>query len=704
LARKHATTTAGEVPTNPAPFDLSDMAPKHLAEAVFNDLSPRLREELPLKEIRAVAEKLQYADTRPARPVPALKVRRLLFRGTKTLSGHPPVPIQYDQAFAAGVNVILIEHNLVGKSSILKTIKFALTGDHDEYDRAVRDWIKEVWLQFTLDSKAFTMLLAERDGKWHAVLVPNAEERPLEDVVVELPRQDHHWVGLERIRQGLAEFFFREYSLASLGWTVMARDGELVPCTATWQTYFQALRILDDDHKYLLCEPTPGRAGQEPILFTAFLGLHLAEPLNQLGAQASTSRKVKLRSESELEQLKTKKEKLLDDRRNCKTRLKNVLQLQRERRQNVLTGEGPDRLVALEIEWISTSTEVQALQSRKADLAGQAQKERAQAKRLRTRAALQGEFTGLEVTRCPSCAKAVDTTLIERESETHECRLCSKTATSASPDDTAQTEIEAGECEVRAERYQQTHGEVVQQIDSLRAKATSLRDQADRLRVSLNAGLSAALPTAEEEEERQGISEGIGKLDHQIWLIDRELEQLGAGSGDAEKQGKIAKRLREALRNEAERRNQAINARLNDIAQKTIVALGANQITGITCTALGDIALLKNGVKIAFTGIKNPGERFRVKLALFLAMMQFGREVGFGRHPGFLLIDQLGAAEMVPDNLRASAATLRKVDVEFSKDIQIICCTARPEFREATRATKVYGHKTKGPNGEPYAF
>jgi hypothetical protein len=39
---------------------------------------------------------------------------------------HPTItePIDYDQKFAPGVNIILIEKNLVGKSSILKTIKF----------------------------------------------------------------------------------------------------------------------------------------------------------------------------------------------------------------------------------------------------------------------------------------------------------------------------------------------------------------------------------------------------------------------------------------------------------------------------------------------------------------------------------------------------------------------------------------------------
>src|SRR6185369_9887321 len=156
---------------------------------------------------------------RPTRPAAALMVKKLLFKGTKTLVGQEARPIDYQQEFAPGVNVILIEQNLVGKSSILKTIKFALTGDHEEYDQAVREWIKEVWLQFSLGTRHFTVLLAEKEDAWRGLLVSGTEERPFDEVVEGLERKDQVWVNLEKIREGLAAFFFHEYSLGTLGWT-----------------------------------------------------------------------------------------------------------------------------------------------------------------------------------------------------------------------------------------------------------------------------------------------------------------------------------------------------------------------------------------------------------------------------------------------------------------------------------------------------
>src|SRR5699024_6711354 len=91
----------------------------------------------------------------------------------------------YDQAFAPGVNVICVPDNEVGKSSILKTIKYALTGDNGDYDADVRLWITDVWLAFTLDVQEFTVLLSTRDGGPRALLVPSEEFRPIETLAEE---------------------------------------------------------------------------------------------------------------------------------------------------------------------------------------------------------------------------------------------------------------------------------------------------------------------------------------------------------------------------------------------------------------------------------------------------------------------------------------------------------------------------------------
>ena len=63
------------------------------------------------------------------------------------------------------------------------------------------------------------------------------------------------------------------------------------------------------------------------------------------------------------------------------------------------------------------------------------------------------------------------------------------------------------------------------------------------------------------------------------------------------------------------------------------------------------------------------------------------------------LIDQLGTAEIVPVDLQASAAALKHIDDTYEDKVQIICCTARPEFRKAAAQTKICGPTAPEPGG-----
>lgn len=277
-----------ELPPAHPPLNADDITDR--AHAKF---SARAREDISREDVKAVVATLDLGKLRPARRVPRLVVRRLRFTGTKKPAGQKPSAINYDQKFGTGVNVILIEDNLVGKSSVLKTIKFALTGDDEEYDADVREWITEIWLEFTLDEREYTVLLARREDGLHGMLVPGRKECRIEDVPATESSLGFYNKGSEEIQAGLRDFFVHGFCLATLGWNMAHRsgDGRSSECWASWKTFFQALRIPDDNHTYLLCRPDPGIANQEQLLFSAFLGLHLMEPLNKLSMEASSIRK-----------------------------------------------------------------------------------------------------------------------------------------------------------------------------------------------------------------------------------------------------------------------------------------------------------------------------------------------------------------------------------------------------------------------------
>jgi hypothetical protein len=695
LAKKRTDKTAA-APVNP-PLDVDDITDR--AHAKF---SASARKDISRDDVRAVVAGLDLGKLRPVQPVPRLVVRRLRFIGTKRSVGRGPSAINYDQQFTTGVNVILIQDNLVGKSSILKTIKFALTGDDEDYDADVREWIREIWLEFTLDERDYTILLARRDDGLHGMLLAGRKECPIEEVSSTQSAIAFYNKGPAEIQAGLKDFFVHELGLASLGWNMAhpSGDGRSSECWASWRTFFQALRIPDDNHTYLLSKPDPGIANQEQLLFSAFLGLHLIEPLNKLSMEASSMRKSAAARADDAGKAGERRRELNRQRRELQSEL-DALDDDLQRRLAVLLGGNlSQQIVAAETALAAREAELRLLQEQHQNLATQARQQRANARRLREQVALSSELSGIDVRLCPHCTQGIEPAAVERERKVHKCRLCAKQVPQAPEGEAEILEAAAAQFDSRADESQATYEEVSAQIADAHGLVESARRRAEAARRVPTGGVTA--DTLRQENERRG------SLNRQIGAIEKELSTLDPpaepGGGTPGTRARIIEKVQDILKGEADQRNAAIQQRLNELAVPIISALRADEISGITCSPMGVVRLTKADKPIAFSKIMNPGERFRAKLALFLAMMQLGCEAGFGRHPGFLLIDQLGGPEMVPPDLRKSAEALKEIDDLFGDKVQVICCTARPEFKDATAEEKVYGPTVSVPGGKEYAF
>jgi hypothetical protein len=672
-----------------------------ITDRAHSRFGPRIRESINRDDVRKVLADLNLAKVKPARKVPRLMLNRLRFKGIKTID-EVSTPIDYDQPFDTGVNVVVIEDNLVGKSSILKTIKFALTGSDEEYDQSVREWIREIWLEFSLDDRRYTMMLARREDGLHGRLVPGQYSCQIEEVPKKDTTEGFYHRGEEEMQQALDSFFVHEFGLESLGWNMAspARDGTSSMAWASWKTYFLALRIPDDNHTYFICKPEA--ANQEQLIFSAFLGLHLAEPINQLSMEVSSLNKATdYDRERQVEQEKRRSE-LLERQSKLRQALAAMDAEQSKRLKPLTDGALGSALIAAQGEMAENASEILEINEQSENLATQLRQFRAVARRLREQIDLSRELTGLQVSLCPNCARPIDEAAVEREKASHQCRLCVKPVPAASEDEAAILEAEAKKQECQAEGIAARLAKVNRELEDARRTGVAIQSRVDSLRTTISESVSTKLPTQEESERRGKLHEEIGEINYEL----KSLEQLTLEFNTRRHANriKILKKVWEVVKDEADERNQQTVTRLNELAKDVIVALGAEQITGIKCHPTGVVKLTKNGADISFSKIMNPGERYRAKLALFLAMMRLGCEAGIGKHPGFLMLDQLGGAEMVPEDLKALAAALRRIEQEFSGRVQIICFTAKPEFREATVPSKVYRHQGKVENGKQYAF
>lgn len=686
--------TKAETAPSGVPLNIDD-----ITDRAYGRFTPKSREEIPREEVRKVVADLDLAKLRPAKRVPRLMIRRLRFKGTKVLDGGES-PIDYDQPFQSGVNALVIEDNLVGKSSVLKTIKFALTGNDEEYDQEVREWIKDVWLEFSLDDRRYTVLLGRRDDGLHGRLASGDHSCPLEDVPKAGAKGFYHR-GEEEIQQALESFFVHEFGLAALGWNQAhpTKGGDGIEVWASWLTYFQALRILDDNHAYLLCKPE--YANQDRLLFSAFLGLHLSEPLNQLSMEAAAIQKRKEASEEAADEAEASKAKLVERRAKLKQEIAALDADQARRLEAITGGDLAVRFGEAQGKLIEGNAEVGAIEEQLQTLTTQMQQSTATARRLREQIELSKELTGLDVSICPSCARGIAPEALERERASHQCRLCVRHVPTAGDDQATQLEAAARDYDQRAADLKARLPQINRELTAARKKAEELKLAADALRTAINDGVAKGIPTPEENEHRGVMHEEIGGINQQIAALERG---ASGGAEDHAMKIKIIEKVQLVLKEEAEQRNKEIESRLNELAGEVIRALRADQITGIKCYPTGVVKLTKNGDLVSFSKIMNPGERYRAKLALFLAMMRLGCEAGVGRHPGLLLLDQLGTAELVPADLKASAEALKRIEDQFSERVQIICFTAKPEFRAATVPDKVYGHRVAGKNGKKCAF
>ncbi|MBA2679163.1 MAG: hypothetical protein H0U76_12295 [Ktedonobacteraceae bacterium] len=686
----------------PAPLFTKEM----LIESAYNSFQSGTREQISKAEIAKVVESLDLDDLLREKHAPQLQVHRLRFSGIKHLNGQEePIPFVYDQAFASGVNVLLIEDNEVGKSSIWKTIKFALTGDDDDYDKDVKSWIKDIWLCFTLDNNPYTVIISRPISTFRAILVPTFEVGPLEAAAYSTS-VIFDAVTLEMLKGELQNFFFNRLGLTQLAWNQETNDAfehSNAERKASWLTYFQGVLIPDGGERYLLCDTKHNYGNQSGLILSAFLGLSFADPLNRLSVQVSAAKK-ELNHQKEISDEEVKKAEeqirlITAQLSDAKEHIKGLTSQQRIRREAFESSDINRRVIDLQAGYDETRVTIRSLTEEREQLNQSIQRERNRERQLREAVLFHLHFTGIEVTLCPNCDNEIEEDSRDRERETHVCRLCGKPAHNAPAQELAAMKAEADNSQRLRLEYERGREALTREIQLKSKELGELEEQLTQTQKVATQGIAYALPNEEEENERERLLTLVGTLQRDLILAQEKLQGRQPEMLKLDNQRRIFEKVRDMLKREASRRNLIKLNRLTAITQDFARKIGAESVTNVSCSTYGVVRLEKHGQQVSFSSINNDGERLRVKLAFFLAMMQLSREMNGGHHPGFLIIDQPGSSEMVDSDFMELANIFHQIDQDFRTSMQILCFTARKQFRNATDEDRVYG-----PQAFPFAF
>jgi hypothetical protein len=674
-----------------------------IAQAVWDSLKPNSQKRTSLKELQEITNELSLENQSVTKSSSALRVVRLKFSGKKQLNNSlVPKNFVYTQDFSPGVNVICVPDNSKGKSSILKTIKFALTGDDREYDIDVRSWITDIWLTFRLNKQEYTVLHTDRQSH-RMLIVPKVEDRLLEEVADNATAIILSADTRETIKIELSQFFFKRLGLEELAWNQInssSSDG-ISLSRLSWLTYFQALYIPDNGDEYLFVDEKHNMGNQGGLMLSAFLGLSFAKPLNELGLESSRQEKTanaqKQQSVQVIQAAKNRIVELQKEQEAIQASIRSIYEHQSKRQKSAVTSEPVRKMAEINVHLMANLEKQKHLQLERSDLGQQLKKLRASKRRYEEAIALSLHFTGIEVSLCPNCDQDIDAEAVQHETSTHQCRLCGKPAHDADQGHVEEMQQFLESVENDIQLSEKNRAALSTQLATLIDQHSQLATQSDQLTSQASQGLDFVLPTPEEQANLRQFYELLGRVQAGLTEANKQIQ----ASDTVEESNKVYAigKVRDYLKKQAAERNAGLLSSLTMATQNVAQIIGVESVTDISCSELGSITLRKHDQKVSFSGINNQGERLRIKLAFFLAMMQLGGLPNRGHHPGFLMIDQPGTGEMVTEDFIALAKIFCELDSKANFDFQIICATARPEFAEATTPEKFYG-----PQNPPYAF
>lgn len=660
---------------------------KELAKKVHSSFSSKYQKEISIDKVHEVVSSQNLLLDKDVGITPRLLIRRLEISGQKSFADGSMEPsFTYGQDFSSGVNVLLIPDNNVGKSSVMKTIKFALTGDDSGYDADVKSWIRYIRLYFSVGKEPFTIHIIRQEESTRAVLVAREE---LTDITTHQNIRNVYFdvSGLDVVKERLQQFFFDRFKLDSLSWTQNLEQRD-----TSWRTFFQALLIPDSSDQYLICDPKHAMGNQDGLILSTFLGLRLVKALNILGVESSLLRKRTKLTKAEIDKAKESVTALSAELNHVKKEI-SIVEKRRAIKFQSLKSDSPSKRSSVVVnELIQAQEEEAYLKKSIEDLSHQIKSCNSKARGLKESIVFKKHFTGLNVSLCPNCDTEVEAEAIAKEHDYHTCRLCDKPASLVSEDEIERISLRALNFENTASKHEKTRDKLRCNRQGLLKKCEALQAEQDDLKKLIDGRIDSVLTEAQKEDSKlPELYARVGHLEGQLKEYSSRAQSEEVEEGDTGEQLRIVEKARGILKDEAAILNKSKLSRLSHSVQDTAKVIGIDSIHSVECKPLGRIKLSKYDQEVAFKSIQNPGERLRVKLAFFLSMMRIGREPGIGRHPGFLMIDQLGANEMVVEDCEALSKILNDLDKDLAKTVQLICFTAKSEFANATHHSKVYG-------------
>ena len=673
-------------------------------------------DEVIINEILDLGDENDYIRDTPISTGKRLILVDLTFQGKKS-DGEE---INFSHEFKQGVNIIIAD-NFKGKSSVFKAIQFALTGN-DRLKHDIKKWLNKILLNFRINEQAYCVFINMESSIFDARLYSKnfctVQEIELSEVSAIFNER-----GLEKFSKEMESFFFKQFSYYALKWTQKSsqkNSNELHEANASWKTYFKSIFLESKDTNLAY-------GAQETKIFQMLLGLQLTYPINRLKIKKDKKEfeKAKIADSN-----KFRAKSLNIDKNELKTEIFN-LNMEIEKLRNPMEDGSNfekysekqktiiNQITQVNKEWSKIQFDLQVAFTELYSIESEYRKVEQELNKIHkdilhvTKSVQDLQefvdigrlFSNLEIKYCPCCNKKVSRQIVNSSKSEIECILCHDIVDSEEENQSQLKYIE------KIEKLKRDKQELLQ---FQKEKALSLKDlknqiqtqkaKIDRLESSLK---NKTFLISDLQGELVQLETILTQQQNKILSHNQLLESLIAQKAVAEFQlnqptteiihvdddllGKQIDMLGFAI-NFLEKERYSLGKKvLDDLSQLMLEELhlfGLTTITEIQISENFDISYKQDSDFVQFDKIAE-GEQLRVKISLYLSLIQLDVKYNFGKHTRFLIIDSPSKEEGDAVYLEGLSTLLKSIEDRFSDKLQILIGTAERKLSGIVKNEKI---------------
>ncbi|HWD12546.1 MAG TPA: hypothetical protein VG519_04245 [Pseudochrobactrum sp.] len=610
-------------------------------------------------------------EPRLTRPIPRrLLIESLSFNGEKSGDFQNKLISFSRSDLTPGLYAMVSEVNLKGKTSLLRIIRWLLTGVYN-LPQDMAGWLHTARLGFRIDDQKYEVALSNvAESKGTLTSFARGRSRAIAE-----------FADAETFHSVMDKFFLTELNLEAL--TVVAEKNESgIEQRHGWNWLATAM-IIDPAPNVLFGTDTSH--GKAIRMMQMYLGIpwvltradmmaakkRIDLEANQMG---KTNRELVLSTEKRLAELRTFREELegklkgeksiADLRRNSADALNEYMQAASNIR----------KLAPI----VNLANEEQSAAE---DAVNRAVRELQQFKENQAAGRI---FRKLRPVCCPSCEEVYSEEYREEKESKHDCMVCGREERKNSdPSEGTEEVLVAAVEDAKAEQInRRKHFESVKQ--AMEAAVTK-RDAED----ARNQGLEKEIEKAQTDS---GLAIEAVRYDAQIAELERLVKER---TDPVNVESEILRHAIAATEKLYEEDQAEVLEKVSSLMTGFAQSFGMTDLKCVTLKGNTNLDVSMTGGDKTFSKCE-PGERMRLKVAATLALIQVSEERGIGTHPGVLFVDSIANNELIDKDVAAIVRGLHRLS-ETLPDVQVfISGISSPAILDHISCDNVFKNRADG--------